>query len=234
MDMKIAFLLGLLIATTTVSFGQVDQAKSTDKTTQKKEQRVTVTVNADKDQQKKEQRVKIVVNENGKETKIDTTFNLLDQKVLQYKVDSMMRKLDKAGNMKVTILKGGDHMKHNPMSGDNQIELFYNSNDSGQVKHGRRIIRMDDGNVVLDNMEGDMMPPMPPMPPMAPGRMKMMRFGGGDPYAHDPDNADIVSYEKKDIGKGLEKITIVRKKHETPTPQKEIEWKVKSDNEEKK
>jgi hypothetical protein len=223
--------LGLLLATAAVSFGQVEKAKTTDKTPQKKEQSVSVTVNAEKNQQNKEQRVKIIVDENGKVTKIDTTFNLLDEKVLQHKVDSMMRSLEKDGKMtgehKVIILRGGDQMKHAVHSGDNQFEVFYDTNDSGKVKHARRIIRMENGNVLTDDFEGGMMPPPPPMPPMAPGHMKMMRFGGGDPYAHDPDNADIVSYEKKDIGKGLEKITIVRKKHVEVQSGKEFE--VKSD-----
>ena len=233
--MKFAFLLGLLLATTAVSLGQVEKAKTTDKTPQKKEQSVSVTVNAEKNQQNKEQRVKIIIDENGKVTKIDTTFNLPDEKALQAKVDSMMKKLEKegklAGEHKVIILRGGDQMKHMQHSGDKQFEVFYNTNDSGKVTHARRIIRMGDGgDVVLDNIEGDMIPPpppMPPMPPMAPGHMKVMRFGGGDPYAHDPDNADIVSYEKKDIGKGLEKITIVRKKHVEAQSGKEFE--VKSD-----
>src|SRR5665647_3337135 len=97
--MKFAFLMGLLLATAAVSFGQVEKAKTTDKTPQKKEQSVSVTVNADKDQQKKEQRVKIVVNEDGKVTKIDTTFNLPDEKALQAKVDSMMKKLGKDGKL---------------------------------------------------------------------------------------------------------------------------------------
>jgi hypothetical protein len=226
--MKLAFLLGLLVATTAITYGQAEKAKTTEKAPQKKEQSVSVTVNADKDQQKKEQRVKIVVNDNGKETKIDTTFNLLDEKVLQHKVDSMMRSLEKEGKMtgehKVIILRGGDKMKHMQHSGDGQFEVIYDNNDSGKVKHARRIIHMENGNVLTDDFEGGMMPPMPPMPPMAPGHMKM-RFGGGDPYAHDPDNADIVSYEKKDIGKGLEKITIVRKKHATPDPKKDVELK---------
>jgi len=234
--MKFAFLLGLLLATTAISFGQVEKAKTTDKTPQKKEQSVSVTVNAEKNQQKKEQRVKIVVDENGKVTKIDTTFNLPDEKALQTKVDSMMKKLGKDGKLtgehKVIILRGGDQMKHMQHSGDNQFEVFYNTNDSGKVKHARRIIRMGDGgDVVLDNIEGDM---MPPMPPMGPGHMKVMRFGGGDPYAHDPDNADIVSYEKKDIGKGLEKITIVRKKHAEAQRGKEVEVKVETSVEPKK
>jgi hypothetical protein len=33
-----------------------------------------------------------------------------------------------------------------------------------------------------------------------------------DPFAFDPTDTTIVSYNKKDMGKGLEKITIVRKK----------------------
>ena len=50
-------------------------------------------------------------------------------------------------------------------------------------------------------------------------------MGGGDPFAMDPDNKDIVSYDRKDIGKGLEKITIVRKKHD-PEAKKEVKVQV--------
>ena len=228
--MKLAFLLGLLVTSAALSFGQVETSKSTDKALQEKEQLEKIAV---KEKKMRQQRVKILVNDNGKEIKIDTTFNLLDQKILQDKIDSMLNKLDKSGKTKVVVLMGGDK-KNMQVTGDNHIELFYDSNDSGKVKHGRRIIRFDrEGNdVVTENFVGADFPPVPPIPPMGPGRMKVMRLGG-DPYAHDPNNADIVSYEKKDIGKGLEKITIVRKKHETPAVPKDVEVKVDV-NEEKK
>ncbi len=218
--MKLAFILGMMVVTAGFAYGQTEKSKSADKT-----------------QQKKEQHIKIVMNQNGKEVKIDTTFNMLDEKVLQDKVDSIMNKLDKSGNSKVIILRGGGASAHSfhsgNMPGENQFEVFYNSNDSGKVRHERKVIRMEKGDpvVITDNLSGDMMPPPPPPPP--PFHVKSFRVTADDPYAHDPANADIVSYEKKDIGKGLEKITIVRKKHDTTLEQKTVTVKVDSSDEKK-
>ena len=50
----------------------------------------------------------------------------------------------------------------------------------------------------------------------------------------DPDNKDIISYDKKDIGKGLEKITIVRKKHTPAADEKKVEMKVEVSEDDKK
>jgi len=57
------------------------------------------------------------------------------------------------------------------------------------------------------------MPPMPPMPPRPP-RPPFIFEGqfNADQFAVDSKDESIISYEKKDIGKGLEKITIIRKK----------------------
>ena len=120
------------------------------------------------------------------------------------------------------------------------IKKYYNN----LVDHSKRIwemldnqkemvIRMEKGDpvVITDNLSGDMMPPPPPPPP--PFHVKSFRVTADDPYAHDPANADIVSYEKKDIGKGLEKITIVRKKHDTTLEQKTVTVKVDSSDEKK-
>ena len=190
--MKLVFLLGLFLTVTAFSYGQDAKVEKDPKV-----------------QQKKEQHVKVMVNQNGKTIKIDTTFNLPDEKLIQFKVDSIMKKYGKggmaAGDEKVIILRNGNHMimsqggKDSP--GEEQMSIFYTTNDSGKVKHERKVIRM--------------IPPPPPVPPV-PGahavRVQGFRLPGGDPFAFNPDDADIVSYDKKDIGKGLEKITIVRKK----------------------
>ena len=131
--------------------------------------------------QKKEQKVKVIVKKEGKEMKIDTTFNFPDEKMINFKVDSMLSKLG--------------------------IE----ENDSGMTRHMKKIIHMgDEGNVISpdDLNNSDLMPPPPPPPPPP----FMNGQFGTDPFAFGTNNASIISYTKKDIGKGLEKITIIRKK----------------------
>ncbi len=155
------FFLGLFLTVTAFSFGQVERTAKDQKT-----------------QQKKEQRVKVVVNQDGKEIRIDTTFNFADDKLVQFKVDSILEKYGKDGMAK------GDH----------------------------KVIVLRGGKIAtIDNVGDEMMMPPPPAPP-PPFHMRSFNFAGGDPFAMDPNNKDIISYDKKDIGKGLEKITIVRKK----------------------
>ena len=212
--MKLAFILGVMAITASFSYGQTEKTKT-----------------ADKIPQKKEQHIKIVMNQNGKEVKIDTTFTSMDEKVVQVKVDSIMNKLDKSGNSKVIILRGGGASAHSSHSGnlpgENQMNVFYTTTDSGKVRNVRKVIRMEDAGpmVVTENFDGDMMPPPPPPPP-PPFHMRGYRVAADDPFAMDPGNKDIISYEKKDLGKGLEKITIVRKKRSTPSEEKNVEVKV--------
>ena len=52
---------------------------------------------ADNSPQKKVQRVKVMVNKDGKTTTIDTTFNLSDEKAVQVKVDSILKKVQIIG-----------------------------------------------------------------------------------------------------------------------------------------
>jgi hypothetical protein len=206
MNMKLVFLLGLFLTVTAFSYGQEAKVEKDQKS-----------------QQKKEQHVKVVVNENGKTIKIDTTFNLPDEKLIQFKVDSILKKYGKGGmatgDEKVIILRGGNHMTMSQggknFSGADQISVFYNSDDSGKVKHERKVI---------------MFPPPPPVPPV---NVRGFRVFGGDPFAFNPEDKDIISYDKKDLGKGLEKITIVRKKQVEGAQKKEVEVKVEV-NEEKK
>ncbi|NEW81119.1 MAG: hypothetical protein GZ094_01975 [Mariniphaga sp.] len=126
--------------------------------------------------QKKEQKVKVIVKKDGRETKIDTTFNLPDE----------------------------------------EFDVMIQKGDSGMTKHIRKIIRVG-GNADVISM-GDMAdseflappPPPPPPPPVPPFMMKEQSWG--NPFEFDTNDASIISYDKKDIGKGLEKITIIRKK----------------------
>jgi hypothetical protein len=215
--MKMVFFLGLFLTATIFSFGQGEKAVKEQKSTQKKEQHL-----------------KVVVNQNGKEIKIDTTFNLADEKAIQFKVDSILKKYGKegmpSGHRKVMVLRGGNEMSHESMvdlPGGEHIQIFSSPGDSGKSKQVRKIIRMGkDGEITtIDNFGGDMIPPPPPVPPF---HMKSYRISGGDPFSFDP-----VSYDKKDIGKGLEKITIVRKKSTSSDIKKNVEVKVEITDEKK-
>jgi len=175
--------------------------------------------------QKKEQRLKVLIKKDGKETKIDTTFNIPDEKLINAKVDSILKKLDvegiDSGKFDVLVHHPGNRMKHfnhagGNFPGDEQFDIMVQSGDSGQMKHMRRIIRMGkDGDVISlgDSEDNELLPPppppLPPLPPTPPFGMNG-QFGGD--FAFDTNDESIISYDKKDIGKGLEKITIIRKK----------------------
>jgi len=207
---------GLLFTASSFTFGLVGDVQLVDDPPQKKEQKVKVTVNVD-----------------GKVTKIDTTFNLPDEKMIQVKVDSMLKKMEISGiepGMKnIVIHRGGKKMnwssKDNKFPGDEQFDIMIQHGDSGMTKHVRKIIRMgDDGSIISsEDMEGDeLLAPPPPPPPPYPSMMFHQQFRS-DPFAFDTNDKSIVSYDKKDIGKGLEKITIIRKKQVDHKQMKEIE-----------
>ncbi len=223
--MRHVFLLGLFLASTIFSFAQ-------DKTGQQTE----------KAKKKSEQRIKVMVNQDGKQIKIDTTFNLPDEKMVQFKVDSLLHKLGvnegNAGEPNIVILRGPNRMsmsRHHAdgKPGEEQIELFYQKGDSNQVKNVRKVIRVRGESMETVDVTGDMEPPMPPMPPVPPHHMRGFKMTTGDPFAMDPNDKDIITYDKKDLGKGLEKITIVRKKHTTEADSKEVQVKVEVDDQKK-
>ena len=74
--------LGLLFTASSFTFGLVEGAPLAENIPQEKVSREKV------------QRVKITVYKDGKETKIDTTFNLPDEKEVKAKVDSILKNLD--------------------------------------------------------------------------------------------------------------------------------------------
>ena len=202
--MKLAFCMGLFLTATLFSFGQTEKATPDQKTAPKKQQRI-----------------KVVMNKNGKEMKMDTAFNFIDHKMIRDKVDSIMVKLKMEGidtdDSTCMFRHGGKRMHWSHLDGKNfpneeQFEMFIEDGDTGKVKHGKKIVHLNFG----ENGRGfgpdcDMIPPPPP--PMPPFHVRAFGMDQGDPFAMDPKDPDIVSYDKKDIGKGLEKITIIRKKH---------------------
>jgi len=216
-----ALFMGLLFATSSFTFGPVGDVQLVGDLPQKKEQKV-----------------KIVVRTDGKETKIDTTFNLPDEKMIQIKVDSMLKKMEIEGiepDMKnIIIHRGGKHMKWSSKNGDKfpggeQFDIMIQSGDSGMTKHMRKIVCMgNDGNIISsESSENDELlpPPPPPPPPPFSTMMFQQQFGGGDSFAFDGNDKSIISYDKKDIGKGLEKITIIRKKQVEHPKMRDVEVK---------
>ena len=182
--------------------------------------------------QKKEQKVKVIIKKDGKETKIDTVFNLPDEKMINFKVDSMLKSLNvtgiDSGKFDVFIHHPGKHMKYmnrggGNFPGDEQFDILIQRGDSGSTKHQRKIVRMgDEGDVTsLSDLEDNEILPPPPPPPPCPPFMMNSQFGSG-PFSFDANDESIISYDKKDIGKGLEKITIVRKKRPEPKKKEEI------------
>ena len=146
--------------------------------------------------QKKEQRVKVIVSTDGKVTKIDTTFNLPDEKMIRSRVDSLLKTMGLAG------IESG------------KMESLF----------------------LFGGPDGDMLPPPPPPPSPLPPHAQVIihKRSVGDPFAYDAKDESIISYDKKDIGKGLEKITIIRKKQVEQQQEKKVEVKVDTSDDTKK
>jgi len=176
--------------------------------------------------QKKEQKVKVIVKKDGKETKIDTTFHLPDEKMINWKVDSMLTKLgiERNDSERMNVLihhpvkrKNYTNRGRANLPEEEQFDVMIQQGDSGMTKHIRKIIRTgENGNVIsLGEMEdGEFLAPPPPPPPPPPPVPPFMMSGQSwdDSFEFDTNDASVISYTKKDIGKGLEKITIIRKK----------------------
>ncbi len=223
--MKMVFYLGLFLTTAFFSYGQTTEKKAP----------------APNGEQKKEQHVKVMVSQNGKVTKIDTTFNFSDEKIIKFKVDSMLKKLDisdsESDDNKVIIIRKGKNMHMSQHEGANMPggepnNVYYIKSDGGGMKGEKKFVQIDDEKqVVMFDHNGEMIPPPPPMPGV---HVRSFKMQDGDPFAMDPNNKDIITYEKKDIGKGLEKITIVRKKQPENEQSKEVKVQVDVNEETKK
>ena len=192
---------------------------------------------------KKSRHIKMTKIENGKKMELDTVLTGNDVFVWngdtinpvkhlgklerpefdkRHQIDVKVDRQD--GKEKVMVIKhrggkSGEPMIWNMGSGDD-LEVITEDNDSV----GKRIVvrkRMKDG--AEDHMsfrDGDFdmlvpppppVPPMPPVPPFHHMRMMKMQHAGQIIDLNDP---NIVSYKKKDVKGGLEKIEIIRKKSE--------------------
>lgn len=191
---------------------------------------------------KKSRHIKMIKIENGKKMELDTVFTNDDVfvwngdtvnpikhtgKYSSSGPDKMQRvdvKVDRQdGKEKVMIFKhrggkSGEPMIWNMDSGDD-MEIVTEDVDSV----GKRIVvrkRMNNGiedHMSFRNGDYDMLvppPPPPPVPPMTPfSHMKVMKMQHGGQII-DLNDPNIVSYKKKDVKGGMEKIEIIRKKSE--------------------
>ena len=224
-------LMGLLFSASSFTIGPIQDSPLVDNTPQKKVQRVKVSANKD-----------------GKETKIDTTFSLTDEKMIHAKVDSLLKKLDieviGSDEPDIIIHRSGKHMQlkniaGNYLPGDDKFDILYQSGDPGTNKHMKKIIRISDGKFICkydttntNTNSDELISPPPPIPPHS--GIRMYKRFGGDPFAFDTNDESIISYDKKDIGKGLEKITIIRKKQVEHQQNKKVNVRVETSDDPKK
>ncbi len=192
---------------------------------------------------KKSRHIKMTKIENGKKMELDTVFTNDDVFVWNgdtvnpvkhigkfsssglgkmHQVDVKVDRQD--GKEKVMIIKhrggkSGEPMIWNMDSGDD-MEFVTEEIDSA----GKRIVvrkRMRDGSadhLIFRNDGSEMLvppppppPPVPPVPPFPHMKVMKMQHAGQTIDLNDP---NIVSYKKKDVKGGMEKIEILRKKSE--------------------
>ncbi len=193
---------------------------------------------------KKSRHIKMVKMENGKKMELDTVLTGNDVFVWNGDTISPAKHIgkfsssgfDKMHQFDVTVddLKGkentmilrtrvgksGEPMIWNMDSGDD-MEIITEDVDS----LGKRIVvrkMMKDGAeeaMSFRNGDFDMLvpppPPMPPVPPFSHLKMMKMQHAGQIIDLNDP---NIVSYKKKEVKGGMEKIEIIRKKSENQEP----------------
>lgn len=191
----------------------------------------TVTRNDDKPKEpKKSRHIKMMKMENGKKMELDTVITGDD--VFIWQGDTIGGKelgkhispsgFDKKKHVKVIVNddgkkekvmiikdgKEGEPMIYNMDSGDD-MELLTEDVDSLGKKIVIRKRMKDDGENHMFFFNGDDMQHFPPMPPVPHMKMMRMEHSGQFINLNDP---NVVSFKKRDLKGGLEKIEIIRKK----------------------
>ncbi|MEI6276755.1 MAG: hypothetical protein WCP08_12235 [Prolixibacteraceae bacterium] len=150
-------------------------------------------------QQKKEQNVKVVIREDPKTVQKGMTI-MADSAYHQLGTDLKDKKVT------VTVIDSGDGT-------GNSSTYSYTIGDSLQSKEGHKIVRSVGGKKMIIMKDGESEGfNVSAISPVVNGYRMIVDHPLHDSFAFDPGDTTIVSYKKKDMGKGLEKITIVRKK----------------------
>jgi len=180
----------------------------------------------------KTRHIKLMKIENGKKMELDTIVTGND--VFVWKGDTiggkeMAKHVGSSGSEKmkrIKVIVDGDDKDENAMiyhvkngKSDEPMVLHMESGDNDEILteepgdsiHKRIIIRkrMKDANDFLNDAEMKHFPPMPPMPHMG---MKGQHTG----RIIDLNDPNIISYRKKSLKGGREKIEIIRNKSEDP------------------
>jgi hypothetical protein len=179
--------------------------------------------------QKKERHIKMVKIENGKKMELDTVLHNDEPfvwkgdtinpgkhgKIMHSSDKDKMQQFDvtvddKGGNEKVMILKHhggkpGEPMILNMDTGDDMEIVTENVDSLGKQIVIRKHVKDGDFDHVYYFHDGDV-EPFPPMPPVP--HMKMHHSG----QIIDLNDPNVISYKKKDMSGGREKIEIIRKK----------------------
>lgn len=182
---------------------------------------------SDKDQKAKGQKhLRLVKVEKGHKTVIDTIvsgnedIDWIDKLGITEDVDSALegdlknikvKVMDDGQNQKVWVFSGDDdHPVH--WKGSNMSITTETSTDGDSITKVM-IIKHDGGKMEKVIHKGDFSSmihvPDPPLPPKA--HVKVMKRIHGDNII-DLEDKDIISYKKKDLSGGREKIEIIRKK----------------------
>lgn len=177
-----------------------------------------------KDQTKKH--LRLVKVENGQKTVIDTIvsgnedIDWIDKLGITEDVDSALdgdlknikvKVMDDGKNQKVWVFSGDDdHPMH--WKGSNMSITTETSTDGDSITKVM-IIKHDDGKmekVISGDISTMIHVPDPPLPPKT--HVKVLKQISGDNII-DLNDKDIISYKKKDLSGGREKIEIIRKNH---------------------
>ena len=151
---------------------------------------------------KQEKGAKVVIGEDPVKVKHDMTL-LADSIYHQLGTDQGTDLKEK--KVTVTVIESGDGT-------GNGSTFTYTIGDSLQNKEGHKIVRSAGGQKMIIMRDGKSEDIDLTAMPATGKRYKINGFSLRDPFAFDPADTTIVSYKKKDMAKGLEKITIVRKK----------------------
>ena len=161
--------------------------------------------------QQKVHHVKMLINKDGKLTEKDTTLVSEDKTMTFAIAGNANSDSDKASDKKITVTVNDEKVTDN--KGDHVKTFIFTPGDTLQKNIVRKFVRTKDGKplIIMQNSEGENVGTST-IP--AHGEQRVILRKMKDPFAFNPNDTNIISYSKKDIGKGKEKIVIIRKKVE--------------------
>ncbi len=169
--------------------------------------------------QQKEKQAKAVVHVDVNDTKIDTTFEEENAELVHAKMDSILKKLNPEGKKfnrmmiydrpgRTALLQRGRGFRQFA----DTLRFYPFDRDSARRIFGKGIMHLDTGrynsHFLYGNRDEIKLPPMPVMQ----GFFNIDHQSMRNSFAFGERDEKIISFDRKDIGKGKEKIVIIRKK----------------------